>query len=51
MTTPEMLRNLANDLRAKAASQAVAKRQKAAHVLIAARGLGLLRSKLGGARG
>jgi hypothetical protein len=46
-----MLRTLANDLRAKAANQAVEKREKAGQVLIAATGLGLLRAKLGGARG
>lgn len=43
-----MLRSLASDLRAKAASQAAEKRTKAAHVLVAATGLSLLRSKLGG---
>lgn len=49
--TSEMLRALATDLRAKAAGQVVEKRAKAGHVLIAAAGLGLLRSKLGGAHG
>lgn len=51
MNTSEMLRSLAADLRAKAAQQTVEKQAKAGAVLIAATGLGLLRSKLGGARG
>lgn len=51
MTTPEMLRSLAKDLRTKAAAQATERREKAGQILIAAAGLGLLRSKLGGPRG
>lgn len=51
MNTVEMLRSLAKDLRAKAAAQTVERREKAGQVLIAATGLGLLRAKLGGARG
>jgi len=42
-----MLRKLAADLRTEAAADADARRTKAAHVLTAAAGLGLLRAKLG----
>lgn len=51
MKTSEMLRTLAADLRAAATKQAADRRTKAAHVLTAATGLGLLRAKLGGPRG
>lgn len=46
-----MLRTLAKDLRAEAGRRAEVSRAKAASVLVAAAGLGMLARKLGGARG
>jgi hypothetical protein len=46
-----MLRSLANDLREQATKRAETHKAKAASVLVAAAGLGMLRSKLGGTRG
>lgn len=46
-----MLRDLANDLRVEATKRAAERSAKAAHVLIAAAGLGMLRAKLGGVHG
>jgi len=46
-----MLRALANDLRVQATKRAEMRQGKAASILVAATGLGMLRSKLGGARG
>jgi hypothetical protein len=46
-----MLRTIAKDLRTQGAKQAEVRQAKAASVLIAATGFGLLRSKLGGVRG
>ena len=51
MNTSEMLRDLADALRQESTKRAADKRTKAAHVLIAATGLGLLQNKLGGRRG
>lgn len=51
MKSSEMLRSLASELRTEATKRAEARRAKAANVLIAATGLGLLRAKLGGTRG
>lgn len=42
----DMLREIANDLRVEATKRAAARREKAAMVLVAASGLGLLRKKL-----
>lgn len=46
-----MLRSLAASLRVEATKRAEARQTKAACVLVAATGLGLLRSKLGGTHG
>ena len=46
-----MLRTIATDLRATAVKNAEERKVKAAHVLVAAAGFGMLRSKLGGSRG
>jgi hypothetical protein len=46
-----MLRTIASDLRAQGLKQAEDRKIKAASVLVAATGFGMLRSKLGGARG
>jgi hypothetical protein len=46
-----MLRSLANDLREQATKRAEVRKTKAASVLVAAAGFGMLRSKLGGTRG
>lgn len=46
-----MLRSLASDLRTEAVKRAELRQLKAANVLVAAAGLGLLKRKLGGARG
>lgn len=46
-----MLRALATDLRAEAQRRAKIGRDKAAGVLVAAAGLGMLARKLGGTRG
>lgn len=46
-----MLRELAAAVRQESVKRAADKRTKAAHVLIAAAGLGLLQNKLGGRRG
>ena len=51
MKTSEMLRSLASDLRVEATKRADVRRAKAATVLVAATGLGILRAKLGGLRG
>lgn len=51
MKEAEMLRSLAKDLRVEATKRAAARRDKAAAVLVAATGLGMLRRKLGGAHG
>lgn len=46
-----MLRSLASDLRTEATKRAEVRRDKAASVLVAAAGFGMLQRKLGGARG
>jgi len=46
-----MLRTIANDLRTQGSKMAEDRKVKAAGVLVAAAGFGMLRSKLGGARG
>jgi hypothetical protein len=46
-----MLRSIANDLRVQGSKHAEERKVKAASVLVAAAGFGMLRSKLGGARG
>lgn len=46
-----MLRTIANDLRTQGSKLAEDRKVKAASVLVAAAGFGMLRSKLGGARG
>jgi hypothetical protein len=46
-----MLRTIANDLRTQGSKQAQIRKEKAASVLVAAAGFGMLRSKLGGSRG
>ena len=46
-----MLRSIAKDLRMQGSKQAEVRKTKAAHVLVAAAGLGMLRAKLGGSRG
>ena len=46
-----MLRTIATDLRTQGSKQADVRKAKAASVLVAAAGFGMLRSKLGGARG
>lgn len=46
-----MLRSIANDLRVEATRRAEERRAKAAGVLVAAAGLGMLRRKLGGTHG
>ncbi len=46
-----MLRAIANDLRTEATKRAEVHRAKAASVLVAAAGLGMLRRKLEGTRG
>jgi hypothetical protein len=47
----EMLRTIANDLRVQGSKLADIRKIKAASVLVAAAGFGVLRSKLGGSRG
>lgn len=51
MNTTDMLRGLAAALRDESTKRAAEKQTKAAHVMIAAAGLGLLQKKLGGPRG
>jgi hypothetical protein len=46
-----MLRSIANDLRTQGSKQAEIRKVKAASVLVAAAGFGMLRAKLGGSRG
>lgn len=46
-----MLRTIANDLREQGSKQAQIRKEKAASVLVAAAGFGMLRAKLGGTRG
>lgn len=46
-----MLRALADDLRSEAVKRAELRRAKAASVLVAAAGFGMLQKKLGGTRG
>ena len=46
--TSDQLRQLADDLRKQAEVRKTAKREKAAQIITAATGLGLLRHKLGG---
>jgi len=46
-----MLRTIANDLRTQGSKQAEVRKTKAAHVLVATAGFGMLRAKLGGVRG
>lgn len=49
MKTSEMLRSMASNLRAEEAKRAEARRQKVAATLVAAKGLGMLSTKLRGA--
>jgi len=46
-----MLRSIANDLREQGTKQAETRKVKAASILVAATGFGMLRAKLGGTRG
>lgn len=49
--TSDLLRTIAKDLRVQSNKQADDRKTKAAHVLVAAAGFGMLRHKLGGVRG
>jgi len=48
VSTSDAMRQLAAELRQQAETQKIAKREKAAQVIKAATGLGMLRQKLGG---
>ena len=49
--TSDMLRSLADNLRGEVVKRAADRRAKAAHMVTAAAGLGILRSKLEAVRG